>query len=117
MSEDTFEVPASVQPKAPRRRAKAEVETPEFIDRMIATDDKDDYEIIRLHASDDVPAQGMPFGVNGRVFLMAAEVWYRVPSWLLSSIDNIVETKPVKEGDIVKSYRSTKKYPYEIFRG
>lgn len=107
-----------VQPKSPRRRKQVEVEMPEFVDRLIATDDKEDYEIIRLHASDELPSSGHPFGVNGRVFIMAAEVWYRVPSWLMSNIDNIVLDKPVKDDtDKFVGTRRVKRFPYEIFRG
>ena len=55
MSDDTPEVStAPVAPVKPRRasRRAVEVETPEFEDLLIATDDPADYEIIRLHTSD-----------------------------------------------------------------
>lgn len=120
MSNDTTEQQQEpvVQPRAPRKRKQVEVEAPPFVDLLIATDDKDDYEIIKLNASDQIPAGGHPFGVNGRMFIMAAEVWYRVPSWLLPNIDNIIVEKPIKdEADRFVGTRSMKRFTYEIFRG
>lgn len=121
MSEDitsqASEAPV-VQPRKPRTRTVHVAEEPESINRMIATDDKDDYAIIRLHASDHIPPGGIPFGVNGRNFIMTAEVWYKVPAWLLSSIDNIVEDKPIKDDmNRLIGTRPMKKYPYEVWRG
>jgi len=121
MSEDTQEqaVQTPVQPRKPRaRRQVVEQEEPKSINRMIATDDQSDYELIRLHASDAIPPGGQPFGVNGRQFIMTSEVWYKVPSWLLHSIDNIIADKPVKDQfDRLTGTRSMKVYPYEIWRG
>ena len=121
MSEDiTTQAPETpvVQPRKPRARQVQAAEEPESINRLIATDDKDDYAIIRLHASDNIPPGGVPFGVNGRNFIMTSEHWYKVPAWLLSSIDNIIEEKPVKDGaDKFVGTRSQKKYPYEVWRG
>lgn len=120
MSDDSLEQNAApaVQAVKPRRRKQVEVQEPEFVDRLIATDDKEDYEIIKLNASDKIPSNGHPFGVNGRVFIMAAEVWYRVPSWLLSTIDNIIEEKPVKDDmDRLIGTRRMKRFTYEVFRG
>lgn len=121
MSEDTQDqiVQTPVQPRKPRARRQAvEQEEPKSINRMIATDDPNDYELIRFHASDEIPPGGQPFGVNGRQFIMAAEHWYKVPSWLLSSIDNIIADKPVKDQfDRLVSTRSMKLYPYEVWRG
>lgn len=108
----------AVQPRKPRTRTVVETQEPESINRMIATDDKDDYLLIRLHASDHIPPGGVPFGVNGRNFIMTSDVWYKVPAWLKSSIDNIVEEKPVKDGaDKFIGTRPMKKFPYEIWRG
>src|SRR3990167_8364520 len=121
MSDDMLDksVQTTVQPRKPRARRQAvEQEEPESINRMIATDDQSDYELIRLHASDAIPPGGQPFGVNGRQFIMTSEVWYKVPSWLLSSIDNIIADKPVKDQfDRLTGHRSIKVYPYEIWLG
>lgn len=122
MSEDFNEQEqAVVQPKAPRKRSKAQAvtqEEPKWINRMIATDDPEDYEIIKLYASDEIPPGGVPFGVNERTFVMTSEVWYKVPSWLLSNIDNIIAMRPVKdEYDRLTGHRPMKLYPYEIWRG
>lgn len=118
MSEELIEQPV-VKPRKPRpRSAAAEPEVPEFVDLLIATDDKDDYEIIRLHDNDNVPPGGQPFGVNGRIFVLKPNVWARVPGWLLSTIDNCVADVPVKnEDDKFIGTRPMKKYPYEVFRG
>lgn len=116
--EDTNVEQPQVAPRKPRARAVQQVEEPESINRLIATDDKDDYAIIRLHTSDEIPPGGVPFGVNGRNFIMTGDVWYKVPSWLLSSIDNIITEKPIKDGaDKFIGTRPMKKYPYEVWRG
>jgi len=110
----------AVKPKTPRK-AKAVVEAadePESINRMISTDDQDNYELIRFHASDSIPPGGVPFGVNGRIFIMTSERWYKVPSWLLENIDNIIAMRPVKdEYDRLTGHRPMKVYPYEVWRG
>lgn len=109
-----------VKPKTPRR-AKAVAEAadePESINRMISTDDPDDYALIRFHASDSIPPGGVPFGVNGRIFIMTSERWYKVPTWLLENIDNIIAMRPVKdEYDRLTGHRPMKVYPYEVWRG
>ena len=49
---------------------------------------------------------------------MRAEVWYKVPGWLLSTIDNCIVDRPVKdEFDRLIGTRQMKRFPYEIFRG
>lgn len=121
MSEDITQSPSesAVQPRKPRaRKQQVTQEEPKWINRMIATDDADDYEIIKLHSSDAIPPGGIPFGVNGRDFIMTSEVWYKVPSWLLSSIDTIIVPRPVKdEFDRLTGHRDMKAYPYEVWRG
>lgn len=121
MSDETPEVStAPITPVKPRRsKARvAEVETPEFEDLLIATDDKDDYEIIRLHSSEDIAPGGHPFGVNGRFFILRGDKWYKVPAWLLSSIDNCITERPQRdEFDRFIGTRPMKRFPYEIFRG
>lgn len=119
MNDEVLEQP-TVQPVKPRRAAKREAaEAPdEFVDLTIATDDKADVEFIRLHASDEIAPGGHPFGVNGRFFPMRAEVWYKVPAWLLSTIDNCIVDRPQKdEFDRLIGVRSMKRFPYETFRG
>jgi hypothetical protein len=122
MSDDNNEqiVPqTAVKPRKARARApRAPQEEPESINRLMATDDQDDYELIRLHASDAIPPGGQPFGVNGRQFIMAAEHWYKVPAWLPTTIDNIIAEKPIRdEFDRMTGTRPMKVYPYEIWRG
>lgn len=119
MSEELIEQPVAVKPRKPRsRRAEAEVETPEFIDLLTAVDDKDDFEIIRLHDNDDIAPGGQPFGVNGRFFVLRPNTWYKVPGWLLSTIDNCIAEKPHTDEHMrLVGFRSMKKYPYETFRG
>lgn len=121
MSDDIQEQPV-VEPVRPRRASRREqvvAEAPEeFVDMTIATDAKDDVDFIRLHASDEIAPGGHPFGVNGRFFPMRAEVWYKVPSWLLSTIDNCIVDRPQKdEFDRLIGTRQMKRFPYEIFRG
>jgi len=109
---------APVRPRTSKRKSAAPVETPEFQDTLIATDDKEDYELIRMYDNEDMPPTGQPFGVNGRFFVLRSNVWYRVPSWLLSSIDNCVVDRPIKdEADRLVGTRAMKRFPYEIFRG
>lgn len=118
MSEELELATPAVAPRKPRSRKPVEVETPEYVDTLIATDDKDDYEIIRLHDNKDVPPGGQPFGVNGRFFVLRPNVWTRVPGWLLSTVDNCVADMPVTDDDgKLIGTRPMKKYPYEVFRG
>lgn len=121
MSDDTPEVStAPVAPVKPRRASRrvAEVETPEFEDLLIATDDPADYELIRLHTSEEIAPGGHPFGVNGRFFILRGDKWYKVPAWLLSSIDNCITEKPQRdEFDRFIGTRPMKRFPYETFRG
>jgi hypothetical protein len=110
--------PVAVAPRKPRTRKQVEVETPQYVDMLLPTDDVDDAEIIRLHDNKDVHATGQPFSVEGRVFILKPNVWARVPGWLLSNIDTVVFDAPVKdETDKMIGTRSMKRYPYEIFRG
>ena len=109
-----------VAPRKPNRTRKeaAAAEPEKFVSRMLATDKEEDAVFIRLHASEKIPPGGVPFGVNGRQFIMAAEVWYKVPEWLLTTIDNIIGTRPVKdEFDRLTGHREMKVYPYEVWRG
>ena len=121
MSEDIIpgQTETLIQPRKPRaRKQQVTQDEPQSINRMIATDDADDYEIIKLHSSDAIPPGGIPFGVNGRDFIMTSEVWYKVPSWLLSSLDTIIVPRPVKdEFDRLTGHRDMKAYPYEVWRG
>ncbi len=110
-----------VEPVKPKRARKQVVlaEAPdEFTDLLIKSDDQEDYEFIRLHASDEIAPGGHPFGVNGRFFPMKAEIWYKVPAWLLSTLDNIIVDRPQKdEFDRFVGTRQMKRFPYEVFRG
>lgn len=110
---------AAVKP----RRAKRVVEEPvmpEYSDLLIATDskDEDDWVLIRLHDSEDMPPTGQPFGVNGRFFVMGSNRWYRIPEWLLSTIDNCVVSRPIQNDQMqFIGTRNMKRFPYEIYRG
>ena len=117
MSEEQIEQPV-VAPRKPRsKRAQVDVEVPQFVDLLVATDDKDDYEIIRLHDNDEIIGHH-PFGVNGRFFHLQANVWYKVPGWLLSTIDSCVTSRPVLDEYLrVVGHRQMKRFPYETFRG
>lgn len=118
MSEELELATPAVAPRKPRSRKPVEVETPQYVDLLNATDDKDDYEIIRLHDNNDVAPGGQPFGVNGRFFVLRPNAWYRVPGWLLSTIDNCVTERPVQDEYLrLVGHRTAKKYPYEVFRG
>ena len=121
MSDETPEVStAPVAPVKPRRASRrvAEVETPEFEDLLIATDDPADYELIRLHTSDEIAPGCHTFGVNGRFFILRGDKWYKVPAWLLSSIDNFITERPQRdEFDLFIGTRPMKRFPYETFRG
>lgn len=119
MEDTNVEQTSAVVPRKPRsRKPQASQDEPKWINRMIATDDQDDYEIIRLHSSDAIPPGGIPFGINGRDFIMTSDVWYKVPSFVLSTLDNIIATRPVKdEFDRLVGHREMKAYPYEVWRG
>lgn len=121
MSDDIQDV-APVAPVKPRRakRAVEEVVMPEYTDLLIATDskDEDDWVLIKLHDSEDVPPTGQPFGVNGRFFVLRSNGWYRVPEWLLSTINNCVVSRPIQNDQLqFVGTREMKRFPYEIFRG
>lgn len=91
------------QPRSqkPRSRSSNEPTTGDgkvdYIDLLNATDKASDSVIIKLFQNDDIPPNGQPFGVNGRFFALKADVWYRVPAWLLSTIDNSIYEKPVTD--------------------
>lgn len=119
MSEEQ-EQQTTVQPVTPRKRrsTRAAQEAPPFISLMIAKDDQEDFEIISLHDNEDIPPTGQFFGVNGRAFQLRSNTWYKVPSWLLSSIDNCVVDRPVQDDQLrLIGVRPMKRFPYEIFRG
>jgi hypothetical protein len=108
----------AVKPKAPAKRARVEREEPEYVDLLLASDDKEDYEVIQLTDSEEIPPPGQGFGVNGRQFLLRPNVWYRVPSWLLSTIDNCIVERPIRdEYNRLVGFRPMKRFPYETFRG
>lgn len=89
-----------------------------YVDLLTNKDDKDDSEIIKLFQNDDVPPNGQPFGVNGRFFALKADVWYRVPGWLLSTIDNSIHEKPVTdENNRFTGTRPQPRFPYTVHRG
>lgn len=112
------------KPRKPKAKAQAggETETPsvEYVDTLNATDSKKpaDVAIIKLFRNADFPPGGQPFGVNGRFFNLQAEVWYRVPRWLLSTIDNCVVDQPVTDDNnrfIGTSQQP--RFPYTEHRG
>ena len=119
MSEEQPEVQvAAVKPRKPRSRREAAPEVPEYISLMIAKDDPDDYEIIQLHDNEDIPPPGQFFGVIGRAFNLKSNTWYKVPSWLLSTIDNCIVERPIKDEHLrLIGTRPMKRFPYEVYRG
>lgn len=120
MSEDIVDQEASVaapKPRAPRsRRVEPEMEEPPYID---LTNPKDkEYAIISLHDSEDIPPPGQGFGVNGRFFNLRSNTWYKVPAWLLSTINNAIVERPIQdENKRFVGTRPMKRFPYETFRG
>ena len=55
---------------------------------------------------------------NGRFFILRGDKWYKVPAWLLSSIDNCITERPQRdEFDRFIGTRPMKRFPYETFRG
>lgn len=119
MTDDTLQEAPKVAPVKPRKRRGAEpAEEPQYFDLLIATDDKEDYEIIMLNDSEEIPPVGQGFGVNGRFFNLRSNAWYRVPSWLLSTIDNSIVERPIRDGNNrFVGTRPMKRFPYEKFRG
>ena len=120
MTDETLQdAPTKVAPVKPRKRRGAEpAEEPQYIDLLIATDDKDDYEIIMLNDSEEIAPVGQGFGVNGRFFNLRSNTWYRVPSWLLATIDNSIVERPIRDGNNrFVGTRPMKRFPYEKFRG
>lgn len=106
--------------KAASRRAGGDenAEDIKYVDMLTAKDDKDDAEIIKLFQNDEIPPNGQPFGVNGRFFALKANVWYRVPGWLLSSIDNSIHEKPVTDdNNRFIGTRPQPRFPYTVHRG
>lgn len=110
---------AAVQPRAPRaRRGRQPAEEPEYKDWLTAKDDKEDYEIIKLNDNEEMPPTGQFFQVNGRFFILQAEIWHRVPSFLLGVIDHAISDKPVVNEQLqLVGTRSQKRFTYEVFRG
>lgn len=88
-----------VKPRAPRAKGTQDNESgaAEYIDLLTSADSKKDSDvaIIKLFRNEGFPPGGQPFGVNGRFFSLRAEVWYRVPRWLLATIDNCIVEQPV----------------------
>lgn len=102
----------------PRKGRRAAAEEPEYQDWLTSKDDKDDYEIIKLNDNDEMPPTGQFFQVNGRFFILKAEMWHRVPSFLLSMIDEAITEKPVtNENNQLVGTRPQKRFTYEVFRG
>lgn len=120
-TETTATTPAAAtpQPRRPNARKRRDpVEEPEFTDWLTAKDDKDDYEIIKLNDNEEMPPSGQFFQVNGRFFILKAEIWHRVPSFLLGVIDHAVAEKPVIDDQLrLIGTRAQKRFTYEIFRG
>ena len=120
MSEELNEI-EEVKPVKPRSRKTRTVEVadePEHISLMTGHDDADDYEIIQLVDSEEIPPPGQGFGVNGRQFLLRANVWYKVPKWLLSTIDNCIVERPVTDDKgRLAGFRPMKRFPYDVWRG
>ena len=53
-----------------------------------------------------------------RLIILRGDKWYKVPAWLLSSIDNCITEKPQRdEFDRFIGTRPMKRFPYETFRG
>ena len=119
MSEDQIESQVTaVKPRKPRSRRAEPQGEPEHISLMIPTDDQEDYEIISLHDNEDIPPPGQFFGVNGRAFNLRSNTWYKVPAWLLSTVDNCVIERPVKDEHLrLVGTRQMKRFPYEVYRG
>lgn len=109
------------QPRSqkPRSRSSNEPKTGDgkvdYIDLLNATDKASDSAIIKLFQNDDIPPNGQPFGVNGRFFALKADVWYRVPAWLLSTIDNSIYEKPVTDdNNRFVGTRPQPRFPYTV---
>ena len=109
------------QPRSqkPRSRSSNEPKTGDgkvdYIDLLNATDKASDSAIIKLFQNDDIPPNGQPFGVNGRFFALKADVWYRVPGWLLSTIDNSIYEKPVTDdNNRFVGTRQQPRFPYTV---
>lgn len=87
----------------------------DYINLLNATDKASDSAIIKLFQNDDIPPNGQPFGVNGRFFALKADVWYRVPGWLLSTIDNSIHEKPVTDdNNRFVGTRPQPRFPYTV---
>lgn len=109
------------QPRSqkPRSRNSNEPKTGDgkvdYINLLNATDKVLDSAIIKLFQNDDIPPNGQPFGVNGRFFALKADVWYRVPGWLLSTIDNSIYEKPVTDdNNRFVGTRPQPRFPYTV---
>jgi len=112
---------ATPKPKKAASRRSGNDENEEdikYVDLLTSKDDKDDSEIIKLFQNDEIPPNGQPFGVNGRFFALKANVWYRVPGWLLSTIDNSIHEKPVTDdNNRFIGTRPQPRFPYTVHRG
>lgn len=109
------------QPRSQKPRSRSADSTSpasdkgDYIDLLNATDKAADSAIIKLFQNDDIPPNGQPFGVNGRFFALKADVWYRVPAWLLSTIDNSIYEKPVTdENNRFVGTRPQPRFPYTV---
>lgn len=112
---------ATPKPKKAASRRSGNDENEEdikYVDLLTSKDDTDDSEIIKLFQNDEIPPNGQPFGVNGRFFALKANVWYRVPGWLLSTIDNSIHEKPVADdNNRFIGTRPQPRFPYTVHRG
>lgn len=118
MTDTEVEVPTQVTPVRPRGRARAEEAVPQYFDMCLTAEEKKDTSIISLHDSEDIPPVGQAFGVNGRFFTLRPNAWYRVPTYLLATIDNAIVDRPIKDNNNrFIGTRPMKRFPYELFRG
>ena len=72
MSEELSEIEEvkAVKPRARKTRTVDVSDEPEHISLMTGHDNADEYEIIQLVDSEEIPPPGQGFGVNGRQFLL-----------------------------------------------
>ena len=72
---------------------------------------------IRLEHSDAIPPTGQFIGVNGVGYLLLPNAEVEVPEFLLDTLDNAVESVPVRnEQGAVVGYQQRTRLPYTIVR-